>query len=83
MGDWLEQRLGLRPLFEGSAGHLVPGNASSWWYVFGSATLVCLVMQIATGICLALVYVPSADQAWNSLQYLDFEQPLGWYLRGL
>ena len=83
LGAWLEQRLGLRPLYEGSAGHLVPSNAASWWYVFGSATLVCLVLQITTGICLALVYVPSADQAWDSLQYLDFEQPLGWYLRGL
>ena len=44
LGAWIEQRLGLRPLYEGSAGHLVPSNAASWWYVFGSATLVCLVL---------------------------------------
>ena len=40
-------------------------------------------MQILTGMCLALVYVPSADQAWTSLEYLNYQQPLGWFLRAL
>ncbi len=54
-----------------------------WWYVFGSASLTFLLIQILTGIGLAMVYVPSADDAYESLLYLDYHQPLGWFLRSL
>ena len=54
-----------------------------WWYVFGSASLTLLLIQILTGIGLALVYVPAADKAYESLLFLDYEQPLGWFLRAL
>ena len=80
---WLDDRLHLAKLFESTAGHTVPANAGSWFYVFGSATLVCFVVQVLTGICLALVYVPSATEAYSSLEYLNYEQPLGWYLRAV
>jgi ubiquinol-cytochrome c reductase cytochrome b subunit len=40
-------------------------------------------IQIITGIGLALVYVPAADKAYDSLLYLNFQQPLGWFLRAL
>ena len=61
--------------------HPVPRRTASWWYTFGSATLALFVLQIATGICLALVYVPSADKAYESLLYLNYEAPFGWFLR--
>lgn len=80
---WLDQRLALGKLFESTGGHLVPANAGSWFYVFGSATLLCLIVQILSGICLSLVYVPSASEAWTSLEYLNYEVPLGWYLRAV
>lgn len=80
---WIDQRLALGKLFEATGGHLVPANAGSWFYVFGSATLLCLIIQIVTGICLSLVYVPSASEAWTSLEYLNYEVPLGWYLRAV
>ncbi len=46
----------------------VPSTSASWWYVFGSATLVAFVLQVVTGICLATVYAPSANDAWTSLE---------------
>ena len=81
--NWFEQRLGLgTPVIEAME-HEVPSNTSSWWYVFGSAATVILVLQIMTGILLALVYAPTASDAWNSLQFLDHNVKLGWFLRAM
>jgi ubiquinol-cytochrome c reductase cytochrome b subunit len=81
--NWFEQRLGLgTPIIE-MAEHEVPENTSSWWYVFGSAATVLLVLQVMTGILLALVYETSASHAWNSLQFLDHNVKLGWFLRAM
>jgi ubiquinol-cytochrome c reductase cytochrome b subunit len=80
---WIEERLHVGKLFEATAGHKVPASTNSWFYVLGSGTLLCFVLQIVTGISLAFVYVPSSDQAWTSLQYLNQQQPLGWFLRAL
>jgi ubiquinol-cytochrome c reductase cytochrome b subunit len=63
--------------------HSVPRNTASWWYVFGSAAFTLLFLQIFTGILLALVYVPSAGQAWNSLNILNHQLELGWFLRAM
>ena len=41
------------------------------------------MIQILTGICLAFVYIPSANEAYTSLEYLNFHQALGWYLRAV
>jgi ubiquinol-cytochrome c reductase cytochrome b subunit len=51
--------------------------------VFGSAALVVFLLQIVTGIMLALIYVPSASEAWNSLQNLNHDVALGWFIRAL
>src|SRR5260370_15488754 len=80
---WLEERLHVPKLFESTAGHKVPPSTNSWFYVFGSGTLLCFVLQIVTGTCLAFVYVPSTSQAWTSLQYLNNQQFLGWFLRAV
>jgi ubiquinol-cytochrome c reductase cytochrome b subunit len=81
--DWFERRLQLEGPIKETALHPVPRNTASWWYVFGSASFVLLMLQIATGILLAIVYVPSAGEAWNSLQVLNQQLPLGWFLRAM
>src|SRR5262245_18178705 len=80
---WIDSRLHLSEMFASTAGHPVPRSAASWFYVFGSGTLVCFVIQIITGICLALVYVPSACEAHASLEYLNYNLTLGWLLRAI
>jgi ubiquinol-cytochrome c reductase cytochrome b subunit len=80
---WFDQRLHLTTLFQSTAGHTVPASAGSWFYVFGSGTLLCFVIQIVTGMCLSLTFVPSADQAWTSLIFLNYDQYLGWFLRAV
>ncbi len=80
---WLDDRLHLTALYASTAGHEVPASAGSWFYVFGSATLLCFIIQVITGACLAFVYIPSTNEAFTSLQYLNHAQFLGWYLRAV
>lgn len=81
--NWIEHRLGLIQPLKEAAEHPTPSNNASWWYVFGSAATVLLMLQIVTGILLALVYSPSANEAWTSLNFLNHNIALGWYLRAL
>src|SRR6201993_2142257 len=80
---WFDSRLQLGEPIKEMALHPVPNKTASWWYVFGSAAFVLLMLQIVTGILLALVYVPSAGQAWSSLNILNHQLELGWFLRAL
>jgi ubiquinol-cytochrome c reductase cytochrome b subunit len=80
---WLDQRLQLGAEIRETAEHRVPRETASWFYVFGSAALTCFMLQIVTGILLALIYVPSAGEAWNSLHILNHGISLGWFIRGL
>src|SRR5947209_6954740 len=86
LGEWFDARLGLRASLGPMLKHPIPkavAGPKGWWYVFGSASLTLLMIQIVTGIGLALVYVPAADKAYESLLFLNYEQPLGWFLRAL
>ncbi len=80
---WVDERLFISKLFESTAGHKVPKSSGSWFYVFGSATLVCFMIQVVTGTMLALVYVPSAAEAYDTLEYMTYEQYLGWFIRAV
>ena len=81
--DWLDLRLQLGAPIHEMALHQVPRETASWFYVFGSAALTVFLLQIVTGILLALIYVPSAGEAWNSLQTLNHGISLGWFIRAL
>jgi ubiquinol-cytochrome c reductase cytochrome b subunit len=80
---WVENRIHLVKLWEQTAGHPVPKSSGSWFYTFGSMTMLCLIIQIVTGIFLAMVYVPSASEAYQTLERLNYDVPLGWVLRGI
>src|SRR6476646_7558076 len=83
VGSWLDARLQLGKPIRETAEHEVPRETASWAYVFGSAALTVFGLQLVTGILLALLYVPSAGEAWNSLQVLNQQVTLGWFIRAL
>jgi ubiquinol-cytochrome c reductase cytochrome b subunit len=83
IGNWLDKRLQLgKPIAE-TMQHPIPRETASWFYVFGSAAMTVFAFQLVTGILLALIYVPSAGEAWNSLQILNHQITLGWFIRAL
>jgi ubiquinol-cytochrome c reductase cytochrome b subunit len=83
IGAWFDERLQIAGSIRDAAEHPVPRRTASWWYVFGSAALVVFLLQLVTGILLALIYVPSAAEAWSSLQSLNHDVTLGWFIRAL
>src|ERR1017187_4117905 len=81
--EWLEHPVGLTKAPSEAAPHPTPANNASWWYVCGGPATVLLILQVVTEILPALVYSPSANEAWTSLGVLNHTIPLGWYLRAL
>lgn len=65
MLNWIEKRTGFVSMTKDFLTEDVPGGAS-YWYVFGSATLFAMIVQIVTGIFLTFFYAPSAATAWES-----------------
>ena len=65
MLNWIERRTGFVSMTKDFLTEDIPGGAS-YWYVFGSATLFAMILQITTGIFLTFFYAPSAATAWES-----------------
>jgi ubiquinol-cytochrome c reductase cytochrome b subunit len=83
VGNWFDARLQLAAPIRETMEHPIPRDTASWAYVFGSAAMTAFGLQLVTGILLALIYVPSAGEAWNSLQILNHQISLGWFIRAL
>jgi ubiquinol-cytochrome c reductase cytochrome b subunit len=83
VGRWLDERLQIAGVVREQAMHPVPRETASWFYVFGSAALTVFAVQLVTGVLLALIYVPSASEAWKSLLALNNDVNLGWFIRAL
>jgi ubiquinol-cytochrome c reductase cytochrome b subunit len=79
---WLDDRSGLLSWMHWALEHRVPPR-TGWWYVFGSATLIAFILQVATGIALSTSYVPSSGQAYESLRFISEQALLGRFLRGM
>src|SRR5487761_2314388 len=65
MLNWLDSRTGLVTMAKDFLTEDIPGGAS-YWFVFGSATMFAMIMQIATGIFLRVFDAPTASTAWES-----------------
>jgi ubiquinol-cytochrome c reductase cytochrome b subunit len=76
---YLDARVGLREMQAKMLNEPVPGG-SRWAYVFGSILLFLFFMQAVTGVLLMFYYVPTADHAYASTQYIIHEVDYGWFI---
>jgi len=72
----------LTTLYRESISYRSPINLNGWWN-FGSLALFCLVIQIITGILLAMHFIPTELFAFNSVEHIMREIKYGWFLRYL
>ena len=78
---WVDNRFPASKLFkEHMSEYYAPKNFNIW-YVFGSLSLLVLVMQIVTGIFLTMHYKPDAATAFASVEYIMRDVPWGWLIR--
>jgi ubiquinol-cytochrome c reductase cytochrome b subunit len=80
--DWFDDRIRLRDLWKAFAERPIPGGAS-WFYVLGASLLFIFLLQMATGILLAMYYAPTPDHAYASVKFIQEEAPFGSFVRGL
>nr|YP_010472534.1 cytochrome b [Harpalus griseus]UVG42158.1 cytochrome b [Harpalus griseus] len=76
----------MHPLFKIANNALIdlptPSNISLWWN-FGSLLGLCLIIQIITGLFLAMHYTANIDLAFNSINHICRDVNYGWLLRTL
>lgn len=80
---WLDERLGLADLEKLARKKEVPVHRHTVWYYFGGMSLFLFLVQVATGILLLLYYRPSAEEAYESVQFLMAEVEFGWLIRSI
>lgn len=61
----------------------VPNHLRRWWFALGGTPAYLFVVQVVTGILLAVYYEPSTATAYESVRYITEEAAYGWYLRGV
>jgi ubiquinol-cytochrome c reductase cytochrome b subunit len=81
---WLQERLPvsgdqLREL----TNEPVPNHLKAWWFAIGGTPAYLFVVQVATGILLAVYYQPAPATAYESVRFITEEAAYGWFLRGL
>jgi menaquinol-cytochrome c reductase cytochrome b subunit len=80
--NWLEERSGLVGAVKYFLFRKVPAE-SSWFHTLGSATLTAFLVQLVTGVILAMYYKPAPEEAYHSIQRITNDLTLGWLVRGM
>ncbi|MBI2688064.1 MAG: cytochrome b N-terminal domain-containing protein [Acidobacteria bacterium] len=80
--DWLEHRTGVSSTINHFLYEEIPAS-SGWYQVLGSVALFCFLIQVVTGILLALNYAPTPPDAHSSLRFILTELTGGRLMRGL
>lgn len=81
IANWIDYRLPIISMLEHSTtGYPTPRNLSYWWN-FGSLAGVCLVIQIVSGLFLAMNYTAHVDYSFDSVERIMRDVNYGWLLR--
>jgi ubiquinol-cytochrome c reductase cytochrome b subunit len=78
---WLDARLPVARLAYDSLIDFPTPKNLNYWYTFGGILALCLGIQLATGIVLAMHYVPHVDYAFASIERIMRDVNYGWLIR--
>jgi len=80
---WLDDRIHVSEVWQALSHKEVPVHRASVVYYFGGMTLFFFAIQVCTGILLMLYYQPSADHAFESVEFIMTTVPFGWLIRSI
>ncbi|MGZ5493128.1 MAG: cytochrome b [Thermoanaerobaculia bacterium] len=80
---WIDDRVGWSTLKEFLSHKTVPMHHFSVFYYLGGMTLFFFLVQVGTGVLLMLYYRPSANEAFESIEFLVSTVPFGWLVRSI
>ncbi|MEO0451756.1 MAG: cytochrome b N-terminal domain-containing protein [Pseudomonadota bacterium] len=80
---WLDDRLPIIRLAHDSFVDFPTPKNLNYWYTFGGILAVCLVIQIITGVVLAMHYTATVDEAFGSVERIMRDVPFGWLIRNI
>jgi ubiquinol-cytochrome c reductase cytochrome b subunit len=81
IGKWIDARLPVpRMIYDQLVAFQTPRNLN-WWWVFGGILFFFLVVQIITGVVLAMHYIPHEDMAFDAVEHITRDVNWGWLLR--
>jgi cytochrome b6 len=81
--QWLDERVDLKNIEKFLEHKTVPYHRHSLWYYLGGMSLFLFIVQVITGILLLLYYKPTAEAAYESVQYIMTDVPFGWLVRSI
>jgi ubiquinol-cytochrome c reductase cytochrome b subunit len=79
--DWVDERLPIVKAWNTHMGEYWTPKNFNFWYFFGVLSLLVLVNQLLTGVWLTMMYVPTAEGAFASVEYIMRDVEYGWLLR--
>jgi len=79
--NWVDNRFPASKLYKEHMSEYYAPKNFNFWYIFGSLSLLVLVIQIVTGIFLVMHYKPDASLAFGSVEYIMRDVPWGWLIR--
>ena len=77
---WLDKRLPIVRMGADFMDFPTPKNLNYWW-TFGGILTICLMIQIVTGVILAMHYTPHTDYAFASVEHIMRDVNYGWLMR--
>ena len=84
VGSWLRERVPLQgDVLRELTNEPVPNHMKRWWFCLGGTPAYLFLVQIVTGILLAVYYQPAPSTAYESVRYITDQVSYGWFIRSV
>ena len=81
ISKWVNQRLPISSFFEKNIKEFYVHRSLNFLYAMGALAFLVLFIQILTGIFLMMYYIPTAEQAFSSVEAIMRDVNYGWLIR--